>query len=816
MQVRHARPTSIPALLAAGLIASIGLTGLGRAQTQATGGSPEQGQARASAGRYDDGLRRWTSADSVSLRYPTRYGEGFETPDTIALRVDEEARTSPILWSPGRTRFLVITYNGDLGCDCLRYRLDVHDAGRIAQALQAPAASAPPAPIASAAFETRSSTEWMAGISQPRWVDEDHVLFVGVEEGLRQLFRLDAATEALARLTQASTPFDPEPRPGDDQSGRNSGMSYYALAGGTLVYGADRLVRRTPLIAAYPSISVADEQLMNLYFRSSRVIDLYLSTATGRQPGPVAQCVAPGSSRGRALSVSPDGHWAVFTCQRIAAAGAATAQSGQDAVPPLAFWLLDARTARVTPIATAVAGARYDIAWRGDSALVALGGVVSDRCATPAGTAAAQVAILDPARDALSCIAQGRDAPAAPSRMAGLRWERDGAVTLSFEGSDGAAGIEQSYARQRGGWRQRAPRPVRLVPPSPPAPAGGLSVHLVQSASQPWSIVAEMGGRTLAITAPDPALAGLWRAPVREVSWREGDVIVHGGLVLPRDHQPGIRLPLVIQVGAYLPNQFLADGSASTVFAAQSLAAQGLAVLNIDFRPVEGQQVGTPGETGQAGGSRLEDMFRARIDAIVETLGAEGLIDPARVGLVGFSHTGFQTHYLATHPGRTRLAAAIVADSWTAGYGDYVFAYGAALASRNLATITASYFGGSFWDRRASWLERSPLFNVQQVSAPVLFQLHADSLALPFAAETVGAYRLMRKPFDFFIFPAGAHQLRRPRERVASMDNNISWMAFWLQGRELPGLQSEETYARWRRMRQQRDTQAGSPVTPAQ
>ena len=59
------------------------------------------------------------------------------------------------------------------------------------------------------------------------------------------------------------------------------------------------------------------------------------------------------------------------------------------------------------------------------------------------------------------------------------------------------------------------------------------------------------------------------------------------------------------------------------------------------------------------------------------------------------------------------------------------------------------------------------------------------------------------------VIPGGAHSLSRPSERMISLQGNVDWYDFWLQGKERsePLLAGEdaktlrEQYSRWRQMK---------------
>ena len=68
--------------------------------------------------------------------------------------------------------------------------------------------------------------------------------------------------------------------------------------------------------------------------------------------------------------------------------------------------------------------------------------------------------------------------------------------------------------------------------------------------------------------------------------------------------------------------------------------------------------------------------------------------------------------------------------------------------------------------------------------------------------------RRQYKPVEFIYIPGGSHQLSRPSERMISLQGNVDWFKFWLNGQRRSELVlPEETdaslsdqYARWNQM----------------
>jgi hypothetical protein len=383
--------------------------------------------------------------------------------------------------------------------------------------------------------------------------------------------------------------------------------------------------------------------------------------------------------------------------------------------------------------------------------------------------------------------------------IAGAAWVRQdkefSLALTSYERNIGST-TEKRYLHRDGRWSARAAVDRLSNAPKHSRHPPHLRVSIRESANDPPVVVASDGKNEIALTSEDPALHGIWRSPVRQVEWREANGrIVRGGLLLPRKFVGSAPFPLVIQAYNYAPDQFLPDGTATTAFAAQALVSAGIAVLFLDIPAADidmtwGKEVVRSPREGES--------FVHRIDAAVEALAAEGLIAPTQVGLVGFSRSGFNTYYAITHPGRTKLAAAIVADGTTMSYGEYIA--DAATSVQAGGGSEQQYYGGDFWSSRDAWLEHAPGFNVNRVTTPALFTFNNKVNGI-LALETLGAFRLAHRPFEMVCFPDGAHQLQLPKERLASMELTVDWFSFWLLGKENASLDKAEQFARWRKLR---------------
>jgi hypothetical protein len=71
------------------------------------------------------------------------------------------------------------------------------------------------------------------------------------------------------------------------------------------------------------------------------------------------------------------------------------------------------------------------------------------------------------------------------------------------------------------------------------------------------------------------------------------------------------------------------------------------------------------------------------------------------------------------------------------------------------------------------------------------------------------ALRRQGAPVEFVIYPDEGHVITQPTHRLASMQRNLDWMAFWLLEHENPDVNDENQYGRWNRMRALLDVEPG-------
>jgi dipeptidyl aminopeptidase/acylaminoacyl peptidase len=316
-----------------------------------------------------------------------------------------------------------------------------------------------------------------------------------------------------------------------------------------------------------------------------------------------------------------------------------------------------------------------------------------------------------------------------------------------------------------------------------------------ESAVQPREIVAldPATGHLATLFDPNPAFSGLRLGIVERLTWRGADGIpTYGDLVLPPDHKPGQRHPLIVV--QYISRGFLRGGTGDE-YPIHLLAAHGYAVLSFQ-RP--GLLAGTARARDLNALQRVNianwaerRMIVGALEAGVDTVIARGLADPARVGLTGMSDGATTTQFALNHSARFSVAA--ISSCCDEPSGLYVVgpAYGN-------ATLAWGYPppGG---DREAFWTPMSLAAHATTWRVPLLIQV--PDMEYRLGLETVSALQLAGAPVDMYVFPDEHHLKWHPAHRLAIYERDLAWFDFWLRGKRASDTGRQVEMARWEAMR---------------
>jgi dipeptidyl aminopeptidase/acylaminoacyl peptidase len=313
----------------------------------------------------------------------------------------------------------------------------------------------------------------------------------------------------------------------------------------------------------------------------------------------------------------------------------------------------------------------------------------------------------------------------------------------------------------------------------------------------PQLIAYDLRGKTTrVITSLNPTLKDLPRGAIRRVRWTSGRGDVWDAhLVTPVGYIQGRRYPAVIMIMDMGYNdQYVLDGRFyKASYPIQALANRGIAVLMTYFPRVFSDNYVKPVE---------REIILSGTDGAFEYLVREGVADSAKIGITGFSHSGYVAQYAITQS-LHRYAAAIAIDNFDGGYVGYI-------VFNHVSSMNGieEFYGGNPWGSALPmWQKEAPGFTPQRVRTPVLYEEHGSRplsvtpTSVVLGWESYTGLRRLGKPAELIRYTYGQHILEKPLERFSSMHRQVDWLTFWLKDEMDPAPSKQDQYRRWNAMR---------------
>jgi dipeptidyl aminopeptidase/acylaminoacyl peptidase len=377
-----------------------------------------------------------------------------------------------------------------------------------------------------------------------------------------------------------------------------------------------------------------------------------------------------------------------------------------------------------------------------------------------------------------------------PTDYRPLSWQPDGVIEFTDTEEPQHYDRRLKFRKSGGQWKPIPEEQVKKDELFAP-----VRIELRQGPNTPPALYAveTASGREKLIRDLNPQLRrSVTLGRVELVHWKGTDDRPWTGMLYyPVHYAPGRRFPLVIQTHGYNPTEFSIDGGFTTVFAAQPLANHDIAVLQIGS-PDTGMEeiIATPREPA---------VYTAGFEGAIEEFTRAGLVDREKVGIVGFSRTGWHVEYALSHS-QFPFAAAEVADNMDASYVQNVM-----WQNSEPSEFEADNGARPFGKGLEAWLRVAPGFNADKVQSPLRIEIDSGPVSVGAVNdwEMFSNLRYLGKPVELFVIPDnehGVHILQNPAQRLASQGGTVDWFCFWLRGEEDPDRAKADQYTRWRKL----------------
>jgi dipeptidyl aminopeptidase/acylaminoacyl peptidase len=268
----------------------------------------------------------------------------------------------------------------------------------------------------------------------------------------------------------------------------------------------------------------------------------------------------------------------------------------------------------------------------------------------------------------------------------------------------------------------------------------------------------------------DALLAQLRLAQVDYVHFKSKDgTSIAGYLYKPIDYTPGKKVPTLLNPHGGPVGQY----SASFYHLGQLYAANGYAVLLPNPRGSSGYgQKFCEAIFADWGNKDFQDDM-----AMVDYAVVQGIADPDKLGVGGWSYGGMSTDFIIAQT--TRFKAAISGASIaliTSGFGHDQY--------------QKDYFSelGYPWENKAAWEKVSPFFRANNITTPALFMGGDIDWNVPIlgSEQMYQALKSLGRTTELVVYPGEHHGFTTPTHIKDRLERYLAWYAHYVKGDPAP------------------------------
>jgi dipeptidyl aminopeptidase/acylaminoacyl peptidase len=256
------------------------------------------------------------------------------------------------------------------------------------------------------------------------------------------------------------------------------------------------------------------------------------------------------------------------------------------------------------------------------------------------------------------------------------------------------------------------------------------------------------------------------------LAWTNEGFNIQGWLIPPVKIESGKKYPMVVLIhggpsSAAMPEWPASFGMSRAIIAGLTLSGYYVLLPNPRGSYGQGEDF-TRANVKDFGGGDLRDIM-AGVDAAI----AKHPIDPARLGVTGWSYGGYMTMWTVTQTNRFRAAVP------GAGIANWQSYYGQNLIDQWMIP----FFGASVYDDPAVYQKSSPIHFIKNVKTPTLVivgERDAECPA-PQSYEFWHALKVLGVPTQLVIHPGEGHSYKDPKNQADRVERTVAWFDKYLK-----------------------------------
>ncbi len=170
--------------------------------------------------------------------------------------------------------------------------------------------------------------------------------------------------------------------------------------------------------------------------------------------------------------------------------------------------------------------------------------------------------------------------------------------------------------------------------------------------------------------------------------------------------------------------------------------------------------------------------------AMVDYAIAQGVADPDKLGVGGWSYGGISTDFIITQTTRFKAAISGAGSAFLAalyGHDQYILDYDVEL--------------GHPWENRAVWEKVSPYYRVANITTPTLFMGGDIDWNVPILGgeQMYQALKSLGRETELVVYPGEYHGLKAPSHIKDRLERHVSWFAHYVKADGSPARPAAKT-----------------------
>jgi dipeptidyl aminopeptidase/acylaminoacyl peptidase len=274
------------------------------------------------------------------------------------------------------------------------------------------------------------------------------------------------------------------------------------------------------------------------------------------------------------------------------------------------------------------------------------------------------------------------------------------------------------------------------------------------------------------LTDLNPQLKKRLIAQTEVVRWKGArEEEVEGLLYYPHHYEPGQKYPLVVMIHGGPSGADYDSWDENWAYPQNLMNQRGAFVLKPNYHGSSDYGLAW---VESIGGGNYYDLEVIDIERGVDSLIERGLVDPERLGALGWSNGSILTIALTTTTTRYKVASAGAGDvDWASDWGNCMFG----------AAFDNYYLGASPLENPELYIKKSPFFRMKNVKTPTIIFFGTEDKNVP-TQQGWMHYRALQQlgqtEVRFMLFPGEPHSLRKLAHQHRKLEEELAWFDKYL------------------------------------